>query len=98
MQTENLVSANQFCIHHNVERSFLDALQQSDLIEIISIEEEIFLPAHQISQLEKMVRLHYEMNINLEGIEAVNNLLQQIDTLQTQVVFLNNKLCLYETD
>jgi hypothetical protein len=81
-----------------VEVSFIDALHQSDLIEIIRVEKEVFLPVHQISQLEKMVRLHYEMNINLEGIEAINTLLLQINQLQKQVVSLNNKLCLYETN
>ncbi len=98
MQTENLVSANQFCIHHNVEVSFIYALHQSNLIEIIRVEEEVFLPVHQINQLEKFVRLYYEMDINLEGIEAINTLLLQIDQLQTQLVYLNNKLCLYEID
>lgn len=98
MQTENLVSANQFCIHHNVEVSFIYALHQSNLIEIIRVEEEVFLPVHQINQLEKFVRLYYETDINLEGIEAINTLLLQIDQLQTQLVYLNNKLCLYEID
>lgn len=98
MQTENLVSANQFCIHHNVEVSFIYALHQSNLIEIIRVEEEVFLPVHQINQLEKFVRLYYEIDINLEGIEAINTLLLQIDQLQTQLVYLNNKLCLYEID
>ena len=83
MQTDNLVSANQFCIHQNVEVSFIDALHQS---------------IHQINQLEKFVRLYYEMDINLEGIEVINNLLQQIDKLQNQVLQLNNKLCLYEME
>lgn len=98
MQTDTLVSANQLCIHHNVEVSFIDALHQSNLIEIIRVEEEAFLPIHQIHQLEKFVRLYYEMDINLEGIEVINNLLQQIDKLQNQVLQLNNKLCLYEID
>ncbi len=98
MQTDILVSANQFCIHHNVERSFIEALQQSDLIKIILVEEEAFLPIHQINQLEKFVRLYYEMDINLEGIEAINNLLLQIDKLQNRVLQLNNKLCLYEME
>lgn len=98
MQTDNLVSANQFCIHQNVEVSFIDALHQSNLIEIILVKEEAFLPIHQINQLEKFVRLYYEMDINLEGIEVINNLLQQIDKLQNQVLQLNNKLCLYEME
>jgi hypothetical protein len=98
MQTDNLVSANQFCIHHNVELSFIFDLQQSNLIEIVHVEEEVFLPLHQIKQLEKLVRLHYEMDINLAGIEAVANLLQQIDSLQQKLVYLNNKLVLYEVE
>jgi chaperone modulatory protein CbpM len=98
MQTEDMVPANEFCIHHNIELSFIHSLKESGLIEITSIEENSFLPVSQLNQLEKLVRLYYEMDINLEGIETITYLLQRMNEMQQQVVSLNNRLRLYENE
>ncbi|MBC7872426.1 MAG: chaperone modulator CbpM [Ferruginibacter sp.] len=98
MHTEDMVPANEFCIHHNIELSFIHSLKESGLIEITSIEENSFLPVSQLHQLEKLVRLYYEMDINLEGIETITYLLQRMNEMQQQVVSLNNRLRLYEKE
>jgi chaperone modulatory protein CbpM len=97
MQTEEMIPADEFCMHHNIELSFIYALQQSGLVEIIHAEEKIFVPVNQLNRLEKLVRLYYEMDINLEGIETITYLLQRIHAMQQQIVQLNNRLRLYET-
>jgi len=43
-----------------------------------------------------MLRLHYDLNINLEGIDAVTSLLKQISNLQQELLAVKNKLSLYE--
>lgn len=98
MHTEEMIPASEFCIHHNIELSFIYSLKESGLIEITSIEEKIFVPLSQLSLLEKLVRLYYEMDINLEGIETISYLLERLNDLQRQVISLNNKLRLYEND
>ena len=98
MQTEAMIPANEFCIHHHVELSFIYALHESGLIETTIVEEQIFLPTDQLKQLEKLVRLHYEMDINLEGIETIAHLLQRINNMQQQILLLNNRLEHYVTD
>jgi hypothetical protein len=45
-----------------------------------------------------MMRLHFELDINIEGIDAISNLLQQIDNLQKELISTKNKLRLYEGD
>lgn len=96
MQTEEMIPANEFCIHHNIELSFIFALKESGLIEITRIEEKIFVPLNQLGLLEKLVRLYYEMDINLEGIESISYLLERLNDLQQQVILLNNRLSVYE--
>ncbi len=96
MKTEDMISANEFCIHHNIELAFIRSLSESGLIELIIIEEEIFLPINELSQLEKWVMLHVEMDINIEGIETIHHLLQRINTMQQQIVQLNNRLQVHE--
>ena len=98
MQTEEMIPADEFCVHHNVELSFIYSLKESGLIEMIIKEEKTFVPVSQLSQLEKMVRLYHEMDINLEGIETITYLLQRMNAMQQQIIQLTNRLQLYEEE
>ena len=98
MQTENLIAVNEFCINHNIEISFISSLHQTGLIEITTIKETGFIDAGQLRQLEKYIRLYYELNINLEGIETITYLLQRINAMQDEIIALRNRLRLYETN
>ena len=96
MQTKYLVAVDDFCANHNIEISFISSLQQSGLIDIITIREAGFVEASQLQQLEKFVRLFYELDINLEGVESITHLLQKITAMQDEIVTLRNRLSLYE--
>ena len=96
MPTKELIDANEFCTHHNIEIRFIHSLQESGLIELTTIQETGFIHTNQLQQLEKWVRLYYEMDINLEGIETITHLLQRINNLQEQITGLKNRLRLYE--
>lgn len=98
MQTENLIAVNEFCVHHHIEISFINLLQQNGLINITSMDETEFIEAQQLPQLEKYTRLYYDLDINLEGIETVTHLLQKIKVLQDEITTLRNRLRLYETN
>ena len=91
MQTEEMIPLQDFCMHHHIEQTFVYALQNSGLIEIIHAEQEVCIPVSQLSQLEKMIGVYTEMDINIEGIEAINHLLQRIHSLQTEIKLLNNR-------
>ena len=96
MTKEEMVAASEFCTSHNVEISFLYSLSESGLLEITNVEETVFISQEQLPELEKLVRLHYDMDINLEGIEAIHHLLQQMKTMQDEMRVLKNKLALSE--
>ena len=98
MQTGDMIIVNEFCIHNNIELSFIDALKDSGLIEVTLAEEKLCLPQSQLPQLEKMVRLYYEMDINLEGIETITYLLSRMNDMQQEILRLNNRLSIYEND
>ena len=98
MKTNNLILIEQLCIHHNIEFSFINALQEFGLIEVIIIEDNKYLENEKIKDVEKMIRLHFELDINMEGIDAISNLLQQIENLQKELISSKNKLRLYEGD
>ncbi len=96
MQTDEMITVHEFCIHHQVEHSFIDLLCESGLVEIIIVDEKRAVPLNQLPQLEKMVRFYYEMGINLEGIETITHLLKRMNEMQQEIIKFNNRLQLYE--
>ena len=96
MGVTDLISIKTFCTHYDVPNTFIDALQEYELIEIVVSENVNYIKTTQINEVEKLIRLHFELNINLEGLDAVYNLLQRLESLQNEVTTLNNKLRMYE--
>ena len=92
MEQEELIPANDFCTHHHIEYSFISSLEDSGLISITSIEHSSFIHIDELNKLEKYVRLHYDLDINIEGIETINYLLERIEEMQREIVNLRNKL------
>ncbi|MDQ3110948.1 MAG: chaperone modulator CbpM [Bacteroidota bacterium] len=97
METEDLIPVQEIITHHKIEISFLDSLHEFGLIEITTVKETRYLFKGQLSELEKMIRLHYELEINLEGIEAISHLLQRVNSLQEELVAARNRLRVYES-
>jgi hypothetical protein len=66
------------------------------MIETVTVQEEIFLPLTELERLEKIVRLHFELDINLEGIETISHLLDRMEEMQRDIQRLTNRLKAYE--
>lgn len=96
MEPEQFIMAEKFCDSHEIELSFLSSLNEFGLIDIILIEEKKLIAESQLPKLEKLVRLHYDLQINLEGIDAIANLLERINGIQEENTILKNRLRLYE--
>lgn len=92
----NLISASEFCHYHDIEFSFIRTLKEFGLVETIKLKQIDYIPEDQIGKLERMIRLHRELEINLEGIDTIDHLLDRIRHLQEEVILLKNKLRLYE--
>lgn len=91
MATEELIPAKDFCTYHHIEYSFIDSLESSGLIHVKSIEHSVYIQAEDMQKLEKFVRLHYDLDINIEGIETINYLLEKMENLQKEILDLKNK-------
>lgn len=92
MNTENLIRIEYFCEQYNVEFSFVNALKESGLINIVVVEESSYLSTDDLKEIEKLIRLHYELGVNLEGIDVISNLLNQIEDLQQELTIAKNRL------
>lgn len=98
MSKQNLLLIETLCTHYEVELSFFQSLNSIGLIEIIIIDELYFIHQNKLSEVEKMIRLHNDLDLNLEGIDVVLNLLHKVDTLQAELNWTRNKLKRYEDD
>ena len=98
MYKDNLISADEFCASHNIEISFILSLYENGLIEMMTIEETGYIHASQVQDLERIVHLYWDLDINLEGIETINHLLQQMDSMRDEITVLKNRLRFYEAD
>ena len=96
MKSKQYIPVHSFCSFYNIEFSFMDSLYEMGLIKMKKIEESRCIDTEQIQTIEKMMRLHYDLEINLEGIEAISYLLQRVDSLQEELTLLKNRLSLYE--
>ncbi|WP_289666052.1 chaperone modulator CbpM [Flavobacterium panacagri] len=96
MKSKNLIQIKQFCLYHEIENTFITELNNYGLIQIITEENDEFLEPEQLPTVEKMIRMHYDLKINLEGIDAIAHLLNKIETLQYNLNVVSNKLRLYE--
>ena len=97
MLHDDYVDANEFCEHNNVEVTFIQALQEFGLIELTPIDRSLFIEVNKLQQLEKLARLHYELDINLEGLDVITYLLNRLEDMQQQVSELKNRLKIYES-
>ncbi|SDR92043.1 MerR HTH family regulatory protein [Gillisia sp. Hel1_33_143] len=96
MNLEELVATEDLCTKYSVEGTFIRSLNDSGLLEIITVEKTEYVHCDNISDFEKLRRMHYDLHINIEGLEAVENLLNQVKKLQKSNLQLRNRLNLYE--
>lgn len=96
MKIEELISTDELCSKYRVERTFISSLYESGLIEVIRVEQNEYVHHDKIRDFEKMHRLHHDLNINIEGLEAIEHLLKQLRKLQKKNSELRNRLSLYE--
>ena len=98
MSNEHFIPIQTLCTQYQIERSFFTGLNEYGLIEIITVETSNYIHVDHIHNLEKMIRLHQDLHLNVEGIDAVFNLLERISNLQSELHSVRSRLGLYEDD
>lgn len=96
MEKEALIPANDLCTYYEVSYTFISGLHEAGLIELDIIDELGYVHQEQLSDLERLIRLHKDLEINTGGIETVVHLLDRIKRLEQRLFTLEQKLSLYE--
>jgi len=97
MEANNLIRLEHYSLNGEIELSFIELLSESSLIEITMIEDQKYLSEEDLKKIEKLAYLHQELQINLEGIEVIDNLLSQIAELQKKLDEAQKRLNFYES-
>lgn len=98
MTTEQLIAVEVFATHQGMEAAFVHALHERGLIRITVVQERHFLEPDELARIEQLARMHYDLDINLEGLEAISHLLERMDAAQQDLRALRERLRLYEAD
>ena len=91
MEEKILISTTDICIHHEVEYAFITSLGEAGLVELEAIGDATYITGHDLRKLEKMIRMHHELEINVPGIEAITHLLERVEQMQEEMRSLRNR-------
>jgi len=91
-----LILVKEYCTKCNVEQEFVQLLQDEGLLEVKVVEEEWYIDKEQLEDLEQYRRWHYDLHINVEGIDAMKHLIKKVRSMHQEINRLKNRLRLHE--
>lgn len=73
---------------YKIDTDFFNDLVEAGLIETVREENTVYLEYERLSYFEKLVNWHYDLEINIPGLEVIHHLLGRIEALQNERVEL----------
>jgi hypothetical protein len=96
MEHNNLVHIAHFCANCDIEYAFIQSLNSVGIIDIIIMDNHKYFSTDRLKDVERAVRIHHELDVNLEGIDVIFNLTKQINVLQNELKVANYRLKIKE--
>ena len=78
------ISREELVTLYNIEINFFDELEESGLLKTETEDEVKYLYYEDLPAFERFVNWHYDLEVNLPGLEVISHLLEQIETLQAE--------------
>ena len=91
-----LLSIEEYCRLHSAAPEFLFELEQIGLIEFVSQKSTKYISIDKLNDLERFRVWHYELHINVEGIDVIQNLLAKQREMNRRISELERSLKFYE--
>ena len=85
METIQRISIEECTLHYQVEHAFIMELDRHGLLKLVREENVLYIGYEQLPDLEKYMHLHYDLEINMAGLEAISHLLERVQLLQQEV-------------
>lgn len=96
MATKKYILVSHFCKHAHIEKDFVQHLHEYGLVKIEERENDAFIEEKNISEIERMFRLHNDLGINFEGLDAISEMLKRVRILEKNILKLQKRLDIYE--
>ena len=79
---------------YNIEVTFFDSLEESGLLKTVEEREIKYVVYDELPAFERFANWHYDLEVNLPGLEIINHLLEKIENLREE----NRKLSQFSID
>ena len=96
MEKENYILVRHYCERTHISNTFIEGLSEYGLIHCKRIKAEVYISDEEIPEIERFDRLHHDLGINLEGLDALNHMLRRIRNMENEMNILKRRLQLYE--
>lgn len=96
MANEKYILVRHFVERSNIEGDFVQSLYEYGLVAFEERENDVFIDEEDISEIEKMFRLHHDLGINYEGLDAIKQMLERMHKMEREMDLLQKRLRLYE--
>jgi chaperone modulatory protein CbpM len=75
------ISREEVVKHYNIEIHFLDSLEEFGLLKTFEEDHVKYIYYEELPNLERFANWHYDLEVNLPGLEIIQNLLNKMDDL-----------------
>ena len=96
MNFDELIEIREVLTRYNVNNEFITYIEECNIIDYVEQNNTRYIYVNNIPKVEKIIRLHQDLNLNIEGIEAISHLLDKIENLQNKLRLAEQKLRVYE--
>jgi hypothetical protein len=96
MKNKNYILLTHFCQHTSISDSFLKSLIDYNLISYKEMENDFYILDEEITEIERMHRLHDDLGINLEGLDVIKEMLNRLQKMEEEMAYLKKRLNIYE--
>lgn len=83
------ISHSDLIKYYNIEIHFLDSLEESGLLQTFQEDDVKYIRYEELSNLERFATWHYDLEVNLPGLEIIHQLLIKMEHLQQENRVLN---------
>ena len=97
MQNE-LIIVSEYCDKCHIEPEYIGMLQEGGLIDVLTQDGTQYLTIDELPDVERYSRLYYDLDINMEGIDAIRHLLERMGEMQREIEYLRSRLRLFDVD
>ncbi len=97
METD-LIIVKEYCQKSHVDPSFIVSLEEDGLIDVQVVDGERCLLVSQLRDLERFVRWHEDLSVNIDGIGVIHELMGRIHQMQQEINQLRREARLFRAD